>query len=103
MLRDAKVDLRSLFPDHYPGGECGPRRRHCHPDPWGFPGIQPSLQCLMHGWTFYGKGMFRAATWFLLKELEKLFQYKVFKKLHFNFQPVRWPKPSFPESNRSMM
>jgi len=30
---------------------------------------------------FYGKGMFRVAPWFIPKDLEKLFRYKVFKML----------------------
>jgi hypothetical protein len=31
--------------------------------------------------AFYGKGMFRVALRFILKDLEKLFQHKVFKML----------------------
>jgi hypothetical protein len=35
----------------------------------------------MHGWRFLWKMMFRVASWFIPKDLEKLFRYKVFKML----------------------
>jgi len=35
----------------------------------------------MDRWSFYGKGMFRVAPWFIPKGLEKLFRPKVFKML----------------------
>jgi hypothetical protein len=46
-----------------------------------FLGFNPHCHVLCTDGAFYGKGMFRVAPRFILKDLEKLFQYKVFKML----------------------
>jgi hypothetical protein len=65
LVREPKTPLRTesmcmglsknVFQNLYPGGGCTPRRCHCHPDLWGFPGCQPALPCLMPGWRFLWK------------------------------------------------
>jgi hypothetical protein len=46
-----------------------------------FLGFNPHCHALCTDGGFYGKGMFRVAPWFIPKDLEKLFRYKVFKML----------------------
>jgi hypothetical protein len=46
-----------------------------------FLGYNPHCHVLCTDGAFYGKGMFRVAPRSILKDLEKLFQYKVFKML----------------------
>ena len=46
-----------------------------------FLGFNPHCHVLCTDGGFYGKGMFRVAPWFIPKNLEKLFRYKVFKML----------------------
>jgi hypothetical protein len=46
-----------------------------------FLGFNPYCHVLCTDGGFYGKGMFRVAPWFILRDLEKLFRYKVFKML----------------------
>jgi len=75
-----------------------------------FLGFNPHCHALCTDGGFYGKGMFRVAPWFIPKDLEKLFRYKVFKMLlskkkdhgrsggyddglaAFRVQCVLWPK-----------
>ena len=46
-----------------------------------FLGFNPHCHVLCTDGGFYGKGMFRVAPWLIPKDLERLFQYKVFKML----------------------
>ena len=46
-----------------------------------FLGFNPHCHVLCTDGGFYGKGMFRVSSWFIQKDLEKLFRYKVFKML----------------------
>jgi len=46
-----------------------------------FLGFNPHCHVLCTDGGFYGKGMFRVAPWFIPRDLEKLFRYKVFKML----------------------
>jgi len=46
-----------------------------------FLGFNPHCHVLCTDGAFYGKGMFRVVPRFILKDLEKLIQYKVFKML----------------------
>jgi hypothetical protein len=46
-----------------------------------FLGFNPHCHVLCTDGGFYGQGMFRVAPWFIPKDLEKVFRYKVFKML----------------------
>jgi hypothetical protein len=46
-----------------------------------FLGFNPHCHVLCTDVGFSGKGMFRVSPWFIPKDLEKLFRYKVFKML----------------------